>query len=46
LREVVIGCPTAVALNVLANTVGKPISQIFAEFEGNDLGARTRARAT
>jgi 2-oxoglutarate dehydrogenase E1 component len=23
-------------LNVLANTVGKPLSQIFAEFEGND----------
>ncbi len=26
-------------LNVLANTVGKPLSQIFAEFEGNDPGS-------
>jgi len=36
LREVVIGMPHRGRLNVLANTVGKPISQIFAEFEGND----------
>jgi 2-oxoglutarate decarboxylase len=36
LREVVIGMPHRGRLNVLANTVGKPIGQIFAEFEGND----------
>ena len=36
LREVVIGMPHRGRLNVLANTVGKPIAQIFAEFEGND----------
>ncbi len=36
LREVVIGMAHRGRLNVLANTVGKPISQIFAEFEGND----------
>jgi 2-oxoglutarate dehydrogenase E1 component len=36
LREVVIGMPHRGRLNVLANTVGKPLSQIFAEFEGND----------
>jgi multifunctional 2-oxoglutarate metabolism enzyme len=36
LREVVIGMSHRGRLNVLANTVGKPISQIFAEFEGND----------
>ncbi len=35
-REVVIGMSHRGRLNVLANTVGKPISQIFAEFEGND----------
>ena len=29
-------CPHRGRLNVLANTVGKPLSQIFAEFEGND----------
>jgi 2-oxoglutarate dehydrogenase E1 component len=36
LREVVIGMPHRGRLNVLANTVGKPLAQIFAEFEGND----------
>ncbi|HVO09357.1 MAG TPA: multifunctional oxoglutarate decarboxylase/oxoglutarate dehydrogenase thiamine pyrophosphate-binding subunit/dihydrolipoyllysine-residue succinyltransferase subunit [Vicinamibacteria bacterium] len=36
LREVVLGMPHRGRLNVLANTVGKPISAIFAEFEGND----------
>ena len=36
MREVVIGMSHRGRLNVLANTVGKPISQIFAEFEGND----------
>jgi 2-oxoglutarate dehydrogenase E1 component len=36
LREVVIGMSHRGRLNVLANTVGKPIAQIFAEFEGND----------
>ncbi|MGD8894881.1 MAG: multifunctional oxoglutarate decarboxylase/oxoglutarate dehydrogenase thiamine pyrophosphate-binding subunit/dihydrolipoyllysine-residue succinyltransferase subunit [Acidobacteriota bacterium] len=36
MREVVIGMPHRGRLNVLANTVGKPLSQIFAEFEGND----------
>ncbi len=36
LREVVIGMPHRGRLNVLATTVGKPLSQIFAEFEGND----------
>ncbi len=35
-REVVIGMSHRGRLNVLANTVGKPLSQIFAEFEGND----------
>jgi multifunctional 2-oxoglutarate metabolism enzyme len=39
LREVVIGMPHRGRLNVLANTVGKPLSQIFAEFEGNDPGS-------
>ncbi|MGH3517091.1 MAG: multifunctional oxoglutarate decarboxylase/oxoglutarate dehydrogenase thiamine pyrophosphate-binding subunit/dihydrolipoyllysine-residue succinyltransferase subunit, partial [Haloechinothrix sp.] len=33
--EVVIGMPHRGRLNVLANIVGKPISQIFQEFEGN-----------
>jgi 2-oxoglutarate decarboxylase len=33
--EVVIGMPHRGRLNVLANIVGKPISQIFREFEGN-----------
>jgi len=35
LDEVVIGMPHRSRLNVLANIVGKPISQIFREFEGN-----------
>ncbi|MGE5125621.1 MAG: multifunctional oxoglutarate decarboxylase/oxoglutarate dehydrogenase thiamine pyrophosphate-binding subunit/dihydrolipoyllysine-residue succinyltransferase subunit, partial [Betaproteobacteria bacterium] len=36
LREVVLGMPHRGRLNVLANTIGKPLSSIFAEFEGND----------
>jgi 2-oxoglutarate decarboxylase len=36
LREVVLGMPHRGRLNVLANTIGKPLSQIFAEFEGTD----------
>jgi 2-oxoglutarate dehydrogenase E1 component len=36
LREVVIGMPHRGRLNVLATTVGKPLAQIFAEFEGSD----------
>src|SRR3954453_20421967 len=35
LDEVVIGMPHRGRLNVLSNIVGKPISQIFREFEGN-----------
>ena len=35
LNEVVIGMPHRGRLNVLANIVGKPYSQIFSEFEGN-----------
>ncbi len=35
LDEVVIGMPHRGRLNVLANIFGKPISQIFREFEGN-----------
>ncbi|BBY31225.1 multifunctional oxoglutarate decarboxylase/oxoglutarate dehydrogenase thiamine pyrophosphate-binding subunit/dihydrolipoyllysine-residue succinyltransferase subunit [Mycolicibacterium sediminis] len=35
LDEVVIGMPHRGRLNVLANIVGKPYSQIFGEFEGN-----------
>jgi len=35
LAEVVIGMPHRGRLNVLANIVGKPYSQIFSEFEGN-----------
>ena len=35
LREVIIGMPHRGRLNVLANIVGKPYSQIFTEFEGN-----------
>ncbi len=35
LDEVVIAMPHRGRLNVLANIVGKPISQIFREFEGN-----------
>ncbi|MEJ5919454.1 MULTISPECIES: multifunctional oxoglutarate decarboxylase/oxoglutarate dehydrogenase thiamine pyrophosphate-binding subunit/dihydrolipoyllysine-residue succinyltransferase subunit [unclassified Corynebacterium] len=35
LDEVVIGMPHRGRLNVLANIVGKPFSQIFTEFEGN-----------
>src|SRR4029079_13506940 len=34
-REVVFGMPHRGRLNVLANTVGKPLAQIFSEFEGN-----------
>jgi multifunctional 2-oxoglutarate metabolism enzyme len=35
LDEVVLGMPHRGRLNVLANLVGKPYSQIFREFEGN-----------
>ncbi|MET0473997.1 MAG: multifunctional oxoglutarate decarboxylase/oxoglutarate dehydrogenase thiamine pyrophosphate-binding subunit/dihydrolipoyllysine-residue succinyltransferase subunit, partial [Mycobacterium sp.] len=35
LDEIVIGMPHRGRLNVLANIVGKPASQIFSEFEGN-----------
>lgn len=35
LDEVVIGMPHRGRLNVLANIVGKPYSQLFTEFEGN-----------
>src|SRR5690606_24270756 len=35
LTEVVLGMAHRGRLNVLANTVGKPYSQIFREFEGN-----------
>ncbi|WP_042388580.1 multifunctional oxoglutarate decarboxylase/oxoglutarate dehydrogenase thiamine pyrophosphate-binding subunit/dihydrolipoyllysine-residue succinyltransferase subunit [Corynebacterium sp. HFH0082] len=35
LDEVVIGMPHRGRLNVLANIVGKPLRQIFTEFEGN-----------
>ncbi|MGX9787255.1 multifunctional oxoglutarate decarboxylase/oxoglutarate dehydrogenase thiamine pyrophosphate-binding subunit/dihydrolipoyllysine-residue succinyltransferase subunit [Mycobacterium sp. MMS18-G62] len=35
LDEVVVGMPHRGRLNVLANIVGKPYSQIFSEFEGN-----------
>jgi 2-oxoglutarate decarboxylase len=35
LDEVVIGMPHRGRLNVLANIVGKPYSEIFSEFEGN-----------
>ena len=35
LEEAVLGMPHRGRLNVLANTVGKPLSRIFAEFEGN-----------
>ena len=34
-REVVIGMAHRGRLNVLANTIGKPLAQIFSEFEGN-----------
>ena len=33
-KEVVMGMPHRGRLNVLANTVGKPLAQIFSEFEG------------
>jgi len=36
MREVVIGMSHRGRLNVLANTVGKPLDQIFGEFEGSD----------
>jgi len=35
IREAVVGMPHRGRLNVLANTVGKPLARIFAEFEGN-----------
>jgi 2-oxoglutarate dehydrogenase E1 component len=35
MREVVMGMAHRGRLNVLANTIGKPLAQIFAEFEGN-----------
>jgi 2-oxoglutarate decarboxylase len=35
LGEVIVGMPHRGRLNVLANIVGKPYSQIFSEFEGN-----------
>ncbi len=34
-REVVMGMSHRGRLNVLANTMGKPLAQIFSEFEGN-----------
>jgi 2-oxoglutarate dehydrogenase E1 component len=34
-REVVIGMAHRGRLNVLANTIGKPLAQIFSEFDGN-----------
>jgi 2-oxoglutarate dehydrogenase E1 component len=34
-KEVVIGMAHRGRLNVLANTIGKPLSQIFSEFDGN-----------
>jgi 2-oxoglutarate dehydrogenase E1 component len=34
-KEVVMGMAHRGRLNVLANTVGKPLAQIFSEFEGN-----------
>src|SRR5207245_5146647 len=34
-REAVIGMSHRGRLNVLANTIGKPLAQIFSEFEGN-----------
>ena len=36
LKEVVLGMPHRGRLNVLANTVGKPLAHIFSEFEGGD----------
>jgi 2-oxoglutarate decarboxylase len=36
MREVVMGMPHRGRLNVLANTIGKPLAQIFAEFEESD----------
>ena len=36
LAEVVIGMSHRGRLNVLANTVGKPLAQIFSEFEGDE----------
>jgi multifunctional 2-oxoglutarate metabolism enzyme len=34
-REVIMGMSHRGRLNVLANTIGKPLAQIFSEFEGN-----------
>lgn len=46
LDEVVIGMPHRGRLNVLANIVGKPYSQLFTEFEGNLDPPRRTAPAT
>lgn len=46
LDEVVIGMPHRGRLNVLANIVGKPYSQIFSEFEATSTRRRRTAPAT